>query len=180
LSSGFTFPAPSPETTLIEQLHSSPMHTSEESLVDDSSPSVVSLRDEVRRLKEALESKEREVWKITGERDALERTLAKFIENRPAVDFQEEDEGDHQSRKRSCKKPKKMCHCELTTLPKNRAFDAHEPTKFVTTTAEYNQRKCVCGKGRTRTYCNCSPGVHRCPECYADHRIEIALANAAS
>jgi hypothetical protein len=38
-------------------------------------------REEARRLvKETIESKERELWKINGERDALERTLAKFID----------------------------------------------------------------------------------------------------
>jgi hypothetical protein len=72
-----------------------------------------------------------------------------------------------------------MGHCELTTLQKYCAFDAHEPTKIVPSTTEYNQRKCVCGKGRTINYCHCSPGVHRRPECYAEHRIEAATANAA-
>jgi hypothetical protein len=81
-------------------------------------------------------------------------------------------------KERTCNNRKKG-HCELTTLPKYCAFDAHEPTKFAKTTAEYNQRRCVCGKGRTRTYCNCSPGIHRCYECYAEHRSEVALANAA-
>jgi hypothetical protein len=90
-----------------------------------------------------------------------------------------EVEEDHQSKERSCKKQKQV-HCELQTLSRFCAFDAHEKTKIVTVKTEYNQRKCVCGMGRTRTYCKCSPGVHRCPECYADHRIEVAMANAAS
>jgi hypothetical protein len=74
---------------------------------------------------------------------------------------------DHQSKDRSWKNRGEMGHCELTTLQKYCAFDAREPTKIVTLTTEYNQRKCVCGKGRAITYYHCSPGVHRCPECYA-------------
>jgi hypothetical protein len=89
------------------------------------------------------------------------------------------EEKRRKSRERSCKKTKQH-HCELTTLPKKCAFDAHEPTKFVARTAQYKQRKCVCGKARTRTYCICSPSVHRCPECYVDHRIEVAMANNGS
>jgi hypothetical protein len=45
---------------------------------DDSTSAATFLRDEIRRLKEALEYKEREVWKISGERDALQQTLATF------------------------------------------------------------------------------------------------------
>jgi chromosome segregation ATPase len=57
---------------------------------DDDSTSIATFRDDISCLKEALESKEREVWKISGERDALERTLAKYIDNRqPVVAFQE-------------------------------------------------------------------------------------------
>jgi DNA repair exonuclease SbcCD ATPase subunit len=56
---------------------------------DDDSTSVAAFRDEIRRLKEAFECKEREFWKVSGERDALERTLAKFIDNRPVVGFEE-------------------------------------------------------------------------------------------
>jgi hypothetical protein len=55
----------------------------------DNASTTVSLPDEVRSLKEALESGGREVCKISGERDALERTLAKFIDNRPLIALQE-------------------------------------------------------------------------------------------
>jgi hypothetical protein len=98
-----------------------------------------------------------------------------MIHNRDVPEVEE----DHQSKDRSCKKQKQV-HCELQTLARNCAFHAREPTKIVTTKSEYNQRKCVCGLARTRTYCKCSLGVHRCPECYADHRIELFKANAAS
>jgi hypothetical protein len=94
-------------------------------------------------------------------------------------DVKQVEEDDHQSKERRCKKQKQV-HCELQTLPRKCAFDAHEPTKLVATKTEYNQRKCVCGLARTRTYCKCTPGVHRCPECYADHRIEVAMANGRS
>jgi hypothetical protein len=104
------------------------------------------------------------------------RELATEMIHNPDVPIGEED---HQSKERSCKKQKQV-HCELQTLPRKCAFDAHEPTKLVATKTEYNQRKCVCGLARTRTYCKCTPGVHRCPECYADHRIEVAMANGRS
>jgi hypothetical protein len=85
-------------------------------------------------------------------------------------------EDDHQSKERRCKKQKQV-HCELQTLPRKWAFDAHKPTKLVAAKTEYNQGTRVCGKARTRTYCKCSPSIHRCPECYADPRIEVAMAN---
>jgi chromosome segregation ATPase len=87
-------------TALLTMLMKTENHSesgSEESLpianvefADEDASTSVSLSDEVRRLKEALECKEREVWKTSGERDALERTLAKFIDNmRPVVAFHE-------------------------------------------------------------------------------------------
>jgi hypothetical protein len=85
------------------------------------------------------------------------------------------EEDDHQSKER-CKKQKQAL-CELQTLPRKSAFDAQKPTKLVASKTEYNQSKRVCGISRTRTYCKCSPGIHRCPEYYADHRIEVAMAN---
>jgi hypothetical protein len=106
---------------------------------------------------------------------AFRRELSSEMIYNPEVPIEAED---RQSKERSCKM-QKMGHCELTTLQKYCAFDAHDPSKIVTSTTEYNQRKCACGKGRTRTYCHCSPGVHRCPECYANHRIEVAMTNAA-
>lgn len=101
------------------------------------------------------------------------RELATEMIHNPEVP---EYEDDRQSKERRCKKQKQV-HCELLTLPRKCAFDAHEPTKLVKRKTEYNQRKCLCGRTRTRTYCKCSPGTHRCPECYADHRIEVAMAN---
>jgi hypothetical protein len=100
------------------------------------------------------------------------RELAWEMIYNPEVPVEEEY---HQAKERSCKKMK-LGHCELMTLRKKCAFYGHEPTKCVTTTAQYNRRKCVCGKARTRTYCICSPVVHKWPECYADRRIEVAMA----
>jgi hypothetical protein len=87
------------------------------------------------------------------------------------------EEDDHQSKERRSKKQKQVHSCELQTLPRKCAFDAHGRTKLVAAKTEYNQRKCVCGISRTRTYCKCSQGIHRCPECHADHIIEFAMEN---
>jgi hypothetical protein len=103
------------------------------------------------------------------------RQLAEEMIHNPAVPVVVEEVA-RQSKQRSCRR-QKQGNCELKTLPRNSAFDAHERTKIVETKTEYNQRKCVCGISRTRTYCNCSPGIHRCPECYASHRIKVAMAN---
>jgi hypothetical protein len=81
---------------------------------------------------------------------------------------------DYLSKERSCKMAK-LSHCQFLTLEKNRAFDAET---IVTSRSNYNQRKCVGCPDRVRNYCKCSPGYHRCIECYATHRIEGAATNA--
>ncbi len=75
------------------------------------------------------------------------RELATEMIHNPDVPIGAED---HQSKERSCKKQKQV-HCELQTLPRKCAFDAHEPTKLFATKTECNQRKCVCGLSRTGT-----------------------------
>jgi hypothetical protein len=105
------------------------------------------------------------------------RELATEMIHNPDIPVEEDD---HQTEERRCEKQKQV-HCELQTLPRKCAFDVHEPTKLVATTkTEYNQRKCVCGISRMRTYCKSTPGVHRCPECYTDHLIEVAIAKGRS
>jgi hypothetical protein len=104
------------------------------------------------------------------------RELATEMIHNPDVPVKEDD---HQSKERRCKKQKQV-HRESQTLPRKCTFDAHEPTKLVATKIEYNQRKCVCGLARKRIYCKCTPGVRRCPECYADHRIGVVMANSRS
>ena len=47
--------------------------------------------------------------------------------------------------------------------------------KMVDSNANYNQWKCVCGRYKQQTYCKCSPGFIRCPECYAKHGIECEM-----
>lgn len=55
---------------------------------------------------------------------------------------------------------------ELLTLPPNKKF--RQDGAMVHSDTTYAQRKCACGN-RVRTYCKCSPGLHRCAECYALH-----------
>jgi hypothetical protein len=40
---------------------------------------------------------------------------------------------------------------------------------------KYQCQRCKCGK-QIRTYCLCSPAHPLCIECYADHRVQVALA----
>ena len=66
----------------------------------------------------------------------------------------------------------KVKECELLTLPPKKQFSGF---KMVDSNANYNQWKCVCGRYKRQTYCKCSPGFIRCPECYAEHRIECEM-----
>jgi len=43
------------------------------------------------------------------------------------------------------------------------------------TAHKYQCQLCKCGK-QIRTYCLCSPGQPVCIECYAEHRVQVALA----
>ena len=81
---------------------------------------------------------------------------------------------DHQGKEIRMWKQKKTHHCELLTLPLFKTFSGAE---IVSCNGKYNRKRCFCGKIRTRTYCKCTPGVHRCPECYASHCEMVANAN---
>ena len=75
---------------------------------------------------------------------------------------QEQQEGQ----RRSSPRRRSMTAHELLTVPKNKKFRADGT--FENCKTPYLQRTCACGN-RVRTYCKCSPGIHRCPECYAIH-----------
>lgn len=55
---------------------------------------------------------------------------------------------------------------KLVSLPKNRTFKNGQ-LKYCKT--EYIQLVCSCGKKRVRQYCECSPGVMLCGDCWLEH-----------
>ena len=63
-------------------------------------------------------------------------------------------------------------HC-LITLPTDKKF---LNGKLVTCKSQYQTWPCSCKAARARTYCACSPGELPCPECYATHWAEKAIA----
>jgi Transposase IS4 len=61
---------------------------------------------------------------------------------------------------------------ELLTLPKKMKFSMH---RIVDSVSDYPQAKCIGCTSRCRTYCRCSPGEHRCKECYAKHIATVDI-----
>jgi Transposase IS4 len=55
----------------------------------------------------------------------------------------------------------------LKSVPKKHTFFAGELVQCQTT---YSQRQCIGCHCKVRTYCTCTPGIYRCPNCYGDHR----------
>ena len=62
-------------------------------------------------------------------------------------------------------------HC-LTTLPTYKKF---KNLRIVKCKSKYQKWQCKCKAARVRSYCKCSPGVIRCVECYATHRIDSEM-----
>ena len=54
----------------------------------------------------------------------------------------------------------------LLSLPPFKKFVG---TKVVTSMSKYPQKKCNYCKREVRTYCRCTPGVHLCSHCLAEH-----------
>ena len=54
----------------------------------------------------------------------------------------------------------------LLSLPPFKKFVG---TKVVTSMSKYPPKKCNYCKGEVRTYCRCTPGVHLCSHCLAEH-----------
>ena len=61
----------------------------------------------------------------------------------------------------------------LITLPTHKFFLNGQ---LVTCKNTYQTWLCSCKAACVRTYCSCSPGELLCPECYATHRSEKAMA----
>ena len=62
-------------------------------------------------------------------------------------------------------------HC-LTTLPTYKKF---KNLRIVKCKSKYQKWQCKCKAARVRSYCKCSPGVIRCVECCATHRIDSEM-----
>lgn len=60
----------------------------------------------------------------------------------------------------------------LITIPPYKKF--RQDGVLIKTGTQYNQRKCQDCDRRVRTYCNCSPGVHRCADCFSIHCVDEA------
>jgi len=67
---------------------------------------------------------------------------------------------------------RRQSYHHLSTIPPFKKF--RSDGKLVDTDCQYNQRQCQGCKKRVRTYCNCSPGIHRCPDCFSNHCVEEA------
>ena len=59
---------------------------------------------------------------------------------------------------------------KLVALPTFRKF---KNSTMVRCKDKYQKWNCSCKAARVRSYCSCSPGIIRCVECYATHRILI-------
>jgi hypothetical protein len=57
----------------------------------------------------------------------------------------------------------------LIRLPKKMKFSG---TALVSANMDYCQWKCSGCKNKVRTYCQCTPGIIRCAECYATHKAD--------
>ena len=66
---------------------------------------------------------------------------------------------------RRSERVQKYTHNLLTVPP----FMTFHGARLVRATSRYPQRLCQCKARRCRTYCQCSPGVYYCPQCYAHH-----------
>ena len=82
---------------------------------------------------------------------------------------QEPEEGKAKDRKRH-----KAYHCKLVTLPPFKKFCGAE---IVDCVRKCNRKQCKCQKNRVRTYCMCSPGVHRCDICFPEHIHAVTIAH---
>lgn len=82
---------------------------------------------------------------------------------------------DNDGRNRTVKRFKhsSLSTCKLIQIPKNHEFRGVD---LIKSNSSYNQKRCKCGTARTRTYCRCTPGIHLCSECYANHRIGAVVA----
>ena len=99
--------------------------------------------------------------------DALSarRNLAReFIYNRYLI--------VEQSPSRKCPHHSAGEHC-LITLPSHKNFLNGKLSAYK---SKYQTWPCSCMAAHVRTYCACSPGELVCPECYATHWADKAMA----
>ena len=57
----------------------------------------------------------------------------------------------------------------ICALPAHKIFCGAE---MVESKSKYPERTCIICKKRCRTYCACSPGVHRCKQCFVVHVVD--------
>ena len=62
-------------------------------------------------------------------------------------------------------------HC-LVSLPTGKQF---VQGRLATCRSKYQTWKCSCKLAHVRTYCQCTPGVLHCSECYAEHVADAAV-----
>ena len=60
----------------------------------------------------------------------------------------------------------------LVSLPTGKKFVQGQ---LATCRRKYQTSKCSCKLARVRTYCQCTPGVLHCSECYAEHVADAAV-----
>jgi Transposase IS4 len=94
------------------------------------------------------------------------KELAKELINNKYL-VREQELGIRRARKRS-----NLVDHVLVTLP---AFKKFKQGKMVPSAMQYGQYKCVGCPKRSRKYCQCSPGVFRCNECYATHKKQVDI-----
>ena len=71
---------------------------------------------------------------------------------------------------------KRKLEHELARIPNGKKFN--KSGGFTKCKDPYQVWTCLCRKARVRTYCLCSPGQLLCVECYANHRVEVALSDS--
>ena len=59
---------------------------------------------------------------------------------------------------------------ELVHLPAGKKFSG---ARMVKSLIKYPQRKCDGCSRKIRTYCKCTPGVHRCNQCFTLHLTQV-------
>jgi hypothetical protein len=75
--------------------------------------------------------------------------------------------------------PESPCQClrrrvethELLKIPKNKLFQSDSTFEYCGTA--HNCHQCSDCRRRMQTYCKCSPWIHLCSECYADHWTKV-------
>ena len=72
--------------------------------------------------------------------------------------------------------PKRPQHGEvhhlLVTIPAGKKF---EKVQMVSCKSKYQSWFCSCKSACVRTYCQCTPGVLYCTECYAEHVADAVV-----